>query len=746
MIIDKELEDLSLSAQQKLMQSGLNKKMNELVANDSQLRPLFSKRNLPILEDIEGDSPPVNPDDGLNERDNVNLVVSGMFLGKNEPEEPEVEAEPLKMDEFMDLNKFEQLVLELDPAKLDPRKILQYIEFLDAQGMMFRWDQGDRIKYEGFILMLIYNDSQFLNSFVFKPYLQRFISQFIAAFEEEYIEEVSNCASLLMDAPNLALLVSFNANLCNHLETVGVHDMFNTHLNDFEQDRLHLYIRILINLVEKCPNVLEHLLGYQFFPLLIEKMPFEGRVDNLVLFLQLVLSIRYAGYQIREFFDDEMILEILNNLERLISENEDFCILSSKLRYKVINFDNRKCGNALDSLDKYLNENRTTISAKLNDEDYTRHYFYGEVFMEFMKLNVHSIPKKERAKFFDTAFTIYAVYYYQPSISENFLGCLSKGLTQRHLNWLFDTFYTQEIFGNLMGNFDKMDEAILTPNHVTLMIELQKVYMRTLEILEKSNQGLSRPQAKVMLDGVFLVKKACDRFNNRVKEIYLGKGLVKFIQKIKTDLDVLLVKPYRTIQTNNNLILRSISKCFDFNESIEYQLSSSKKLRLIDKGVKLEPYRFIKTVNLWERPLYFAAKADKANEIVSTVDSFLDATISEVNRFADHVIQNNIEIRFEEAQSVLDYLLMGLFYLTAKAPEGKASKPQAPVNANPRTGRSSRWPESLPASSPTSSPSSTSTTTTKFIFYWSSSTCFSSFMPTSTSGCWSGFPCTSSLR
>jgi hypothetical protein len=670
MIIDKELEDLSLSAQQKLMQSGLNKKMNELVANDSQLRPLFSKRNLPILEDIEGDSPPVNPDEGLNERDNINLVVSGMFLGKGEPEDPEMESDPLATEEFMDLNKFEQMVLDLDPAKLDPRKILQYIEFLDAQNLMFKWDQGDRIKYEGFVLMLIYNDAQFLNSFVFKPYLQRFISRFIGFFEEEYIEEVSSAENLLMDAPNLALLVSFNPDMCNHLETVGIHDMFNTHLNDFEEDRLHLYIRILINLVERCPNVLEHLLGYQFFPLLIEKMPFDDRVDNLVLFLQLVLSIRYAGYQIREFFDDEMILDILNNLEKLISNNEDFCILSSKLRYKIMPFDNRKCGNALDSLDKYLNENRETISAKLTDEEYTRHYFYGEVLMEFLKLNVHSIPKKERARFFDTAFNIYAVYYYQPSIAENFLGSMTKGLSQRHLNWLFENFYTDVIFANLMGNFDKMDEAILTPNHVTLMIELQKVYMKTLDILEKSNQGLSRPQAKIMLDGVFLVKKACDRFNNRIKEIYLGKGLVKFIQKIKTDLDQLLVKPYRTIQTNNNLILRSISKCFDFNESIEYQLSSSKKLRLIENGQKLEPFRLIKTINLWERPLYFASKADKASEIVSTVDSFLETTVSEINRFSDYVIRNNIESRFEEAQAVLDYLLMGLFYLKAKAPEG----------------------------------------------------------------------------
>ena len=267
-------------------------------------------------------------------------------------------------------------------------------------------------------------------------------------------------------------------------------------------------------------------------------------------------------------------------------------------------------------MDKYLNENRNIVSAKLSDEDYTRYYFYGEVFMEFMKLNLHAIPKKRRSRFLETAFTIYAVYYYQPSIAENFLGCLTKGLSQRHLNWLFENFYTQETFANLTGNFDKMDEAILTPNHVSLMIELQKVYMKTLDILEKSNQGLSRPQAKTMLDGVFLVKKACDRFNNRIKEIYLAKGLVKFIKKIKTDLDVLLVKPYRTIQTNNNLILRSISKCFDFNESIEYQLSSSKKLKLIENGKKLEPYRLIKTINLWERPVYFAAKSEKANDIV----------------------------------------------------------------------------------------------------------------------------------
>ena len=549
MIIDKELEDLSLSAQQKLMQSGLNKKMNEILTNDSQLRPLFSKRNLPILEDIEGDGPPVNPDEGLTDRDNINLVVSGMFLGKGDIDEPQMESEPLNSDEFMDLNKFEELVLELDPAKLDPRKILHYLEFLDAQNLMFKWDQGDRIKYEGFVLMLVYNDSQFLNSFVFKPYLQRFISRFIAAFEDEYIEEVSGTENLLMDAPNLALLVSFNKDMCDHLETIGIHDMFNTHLDDFENDRLRLYIRILINLVERCPNVLEHLLGYQFFPLLIEKMPFEGRVDNLVLFLQLVLSIRYAGYQIREFFEDDTIMEILDNLEKLVSDNENFCIISSKLRYKIMPFDSRKCGNALDTLDKYLNENRKTISAKLTDEEYTRYYFYGEVFMEFMKLNLHAIPKKQRSKFLETAFNIYAVYYYQPSIAENFLGCLTKGLSQRHLNWLFENFYTAETFANLTGNFDKMDEAILTPNHVSLMIELQKVYMKTLDILEKSNQGLSRPQAKTMLDGVFLVKKACDRFNNRIKEIYLAKGLVKFIKKIKTDLDILLVKPYRTIQT-----------------------------------------------------------------------------------------------------------------------------------------------------------------------------------------------------
>lgn len=671
MIIDKELEDLSLSAQQKLMQSGLNKKMNEILANDSQLRPLFSKRNLPVLEDIEGDAPPVNPDEDLGDRDNINLVVSGMFMGKADLEEPELESEPLASEEFMDLNKFEEMVLELDPAKLDPRKILHYLEFLDAQNLMFRWDQGDRIKYEGFILMLIYNDSQFLNSFVFKAYLQRFISRFIAAFEEEYIEEVANTGSLLMDAPNLALLVSFNKDMCNYLETIGIHDMFNTHLDDFDEDRLKLYIRILINLIERCPNVLEHLLGYQFFPLLIEKMPFEGRVDNLVLFLQLVLSIRYAGYQIREFFEDDLIMGILNNLESLISKHENFCIISSKLRYKIMPFDNRKCGNALDTLDKYLSENKKTISAKLSDEEYTRFYFYGEVFMEFMRLNLAAIPKKERKRFLDTAFTIYAVYYYQPSIAENFLGCLAKGLSQRNLTWAFDNFYTQETFANLTGNFDKMDEAILTPNHVTLMIELQKVYMRTLDILEKSNQGLSRPQAKTMLDGVFLVKKACDRFNNRIKEIYLAKGLVKFIKKIKTDLDVLLVKPYRTIQTNNNLILRSISKCFDFNETIEYQLSSSKKLKLIENGQKLEPYRLIKTVNLWERPLYFAAKADRANEIVSTVDSFLEATISEISRFTDHVLKNNIESRYEEAQTILDYLLLGLFYLKAKAPDGK---------------------------------------------------------------------------
>jgi hypothetical protein len=644
--------------------------MNEILTNDSQLRPLFSKRNLPILEDIEGDRPPVNPDEGLADRDNINLVVSGMFMGNAGPDEPELESEPLNSDEFMDLNKFEELVLELDPAKLDPRKILHYLEFLDAQNLMFRWDQGDRIKYEGFVLMLIYNDSQFLNSFVFKPYLQRFISRFIAAFEEEYVEEVANTENLLMDAPNLALLVSFNKDMCNYLETIGIHDMFNTHLDDFENDRLKLYIRILINLVERCPNVLEHLLGYQFFPLLIEKIPFEGRVDNLVLFLQLVLSIRYAGYQIREFFDDELIMEILNNLENLISDNENFKIISSKLRLKIMPFDNRKCGNALDTMDKYLNENRETISAKLTDEEYTRFYFYGEVFMEFMKLNLQSIPKRERKKFLDTAFTIYAVYYYQPSIAENFLGCLTKGLSQRHLNWVFDNFYSKETFANLTGNFEKMDEPILTPSHVTLMIELQKVYMKTLDILEKSNQGLSRIQAKIMLDGVFLVKKACDRFNNRIKEIYLGKGLVKFIKKIKTDLDVLLVKPYRTIQTNNNLILRSISKCFDFNESIEYQLSSSKNLKLIENGEKLEPYRLIKTVNLWERPLYFAAKADRANEIVSTVDKFLESTISEISRFTDFVLQNNIESRFEEAQTILDYLLLGLFYLKAKAPDG----------------------------------------------------------------------------
>jgi len=473
-----------------------------------------------------------------------------------------------------------------------------------------------------------------------------------------------------MDAPNLALLVSFNKEMCNYLETIGIHDMFNTHLDDFESDRLKLYIRILINLVERCPNVLEHLLGYQFFPLLIEKMPFKDRVDNLVLFLQLVLSIRYAGYQIREFFEDELIMDILNNLEALISEHEDFCIISAKLRQKIMPFDNRKCGNALDTMDKYLKENKAVISAKLTDEDYTRFYFYGEVFMEFMKLNLSSIPKRERARFLDTAFTIYAVYYYQPSIAENFLGCLTKGLSQRHLNWVFDNFYSDVTFANLTGNFQKMDEAILTPNHVSLLIELQKVYMKTLDILEKSNQGLSRVQAKIMLDGVFLIKKACDRFNNRIKEIYLGKGLVKFIKKIKTDLDVLLVRPYRTIQTNNNLILRSISKCFDFNESIEYQLAAYKKLKLVENGTKIEPYNLIKTVNSWERPVYFAAKADRANEIVSTVDKFLETTISEVNRFTDCVLQNNIESRFEEVQTILDYLLLGLFYLKSKAPDG----------------------------------------------------------------------------
>ena len=595
-----------------------------------------------------------------------------MFLGGGGGGEEDMpEGEALAEEEFMDLDRFEEMVLRLNPKSLNPHKILHYLEFLDSQNLMFRWDQGDRLKYEGFILMLIHNDAQFLNAFVFKPYLQRFVSGFVKHFEEDYKTEISSKENVLLEAPNLLLLVSFNAELCDYLETNGIHDLLNSSLESLDHTYMSLYMRVLINIVERSPTVLEHLLGYQFFPLFMEKLDLKRNLNNLVLFLQLVLAIRYATYQIQEFFDHDLMFEILNSLQDHVDSDANFEILSANYRFKIAPFDSRGCGNALDVLDKYLNEHGKTIKAKLNSEEYTKFYFYAEVFMEFLRLNIHTLMQKKKMPLIKTAFNLYVVYFYQNSVAENFLACLAKSCNSRMLTWLFENFYTPETIQNLTGGFENSEHYILSPRHISLMIQLQRLFLRTLDVMLAQNKGLTRPQAKLLLDGVYLIKKACDVFNNKVKETYLAKGLVKFIRKIKTDLDTLLVKPFQTIQSNNNLILGKISHCFDFNEAIEYQLKVARRVRLIQNGKKIPPYELVRSVRSWEKPVYFAAKGERTSDIISDAENTINEICAEISRFSDFVIDRNIECTFEEIHALLDFLLLSLYYLKARAPSGK---------------------------------------------------------------------------
>lgn len=665
-------DDLSLSTQQKMMKSVVNKKMTDTLTNQPELRPLFSKRNLPVFEDSALEpTPRPEADPTLEGNENLNLIVSGMFLGGSQGGDDELpEGQALNEEEFMDLDRFEEMVLKLNPKTLNPHKILHYLEFLDSQNLMFRWDQGDRLKYEGFILMLIHNDAQFLNAFIFKPYLQRFISGFVKHFEEDYKAEIAGQENVLLTAPNLLLLVSFNNDLCDFLEMHGLHDQFNSCLEALDDAYMPLYMRVLINVVERSPTVLEHLLGYQFFPLFIEKLNLKGNLNNLVLFLQLVLAIRYATYQIQEFFDHDLMLEILNSLQEHVDADPDFEILSANYRHKIAPFDSRGCGNALDVLEKYHSENEKTIKAKLGKDEYTKLYFYAEVYMEFLRLNIHTLLQKKKMPLIKTAFNLYVVYFYQNSVAENFLACLAKSCNSRMLGWLFEHFYTETTIMNLTGGFEYTEHYYLTPQHISLMIQLQRLFIRTLDVIHAQNKGLTRQQAKLLLDGVYLIKKACDIFNNKIKETYLAKGLVKFIRKIKTDLDTILVKPFQTIQSNNNLILGKISHCFDFNESIEHLLKRSLNVRLIQNGKKIEAHDLIRSVRIWEKPIYFAAKGERTDDIISEVEDNIIKICARISSFSDFIIDRNIECKFEEIHAILDFLLLALYYLKAKAPKG----------------------------------------------------------------------------
>ena len=205
---DEELNDLKDLSIRKAV---IDECYNQL---DSDTRTKFKEdlqENLDLAQNLE------------EPKFDSNLILSEVFIPKEQKTGPEahIEESILQNDDpeavkGMNIVEFERNLRDYDFNKFNSRKILAFFEMIKNYNFDVDYADGDKEKIEGFLLMCIYNNNQFLNTLIFEDYFVDFMSKFTTKYLADFESEIDVCK--FQESPHVVLLSSYNKHLCYYLD------------------------------------------------------------------------------------------------------------------------------------------------------------------------------------------------------------------------------------------------------------------------------------------------------------------------------------------------------------------------------------------------------------------------------------------------------------------------------------------------------------------------------------------------
>lgn len=593
----------------------------------------------------------------------TNLILSEVFTSKNDNYDDIKESKLMvsKVEPIVGINveKFETDLASFDFTKYNSNKLMAFFEMINKYDFTVEFKDDDKNTFEGFLLILIYNNTQSINSFVFKKSFSEFTKKFTEKFRTAFESSLDSCN--FVKASHLVLLCSYNPTLCVYLDKKGFIEQLVENFDQINIKDIHIYLKAFINIFTNYSYIVDKAVLFGICDNLAAKLLQTADIETISLFLTLLNKLSEFNVTPSKLFERTTRKLIIDKLLMIYLDVNEIKIWSYKVKNKPNTFVQESADDPVILLNQYCSTYREMIQQKSSIEKYQRLYYFSILLMKCLTRNVDLIGKKKVMPFVELVFDIMNVYFYQKSIIRHGYRALAKLASKDNIKFYMQEMFTTELLPNTFTVFER---SVLNSKSIDGMLAVQEFMLKFIDCCQLANIRLSVHNLKQILDLVYKIKYAVNQFYYELKKKYLAKGLVKYIEKIKGEFKDTLVKPLDDVLSQNALILQRLSHTHQLEANVDVMMAPLKGTAIWDKTLK--ELRFEKpseSFYIANKVIYVVSKADRNEDYLDSVITFNLKMLDMVEDFVDQASKTNAHMPFDMVEQMIEYLIINIYFI-----------------------------------------------------------------------------------
>lgn len=594
----------------------------------------------------------------------TNLILSEVFMGNteinnNDFNESKINTGATDTMTNINISKFENELIDFDFSKYNSHKLMAFFDMINKYDFSVDFKNEDRTTFEGFLLVLIYNNTRSINSFVFKQSFRKFAKNFTNKFLTDFEVSIDTCD--FIKASHLVLLCSYNPALCVYLDKKGFIEQLIENFDRINLKDIHIYLKAFINIFTNYSYVIDKAVALGVCDKLAAKLLQSADIETVSLFLTLLNKLSEFNVTPNKLFERAQRKLIVEKILAIYVEVNEIKILSYKIKNKPNTFTPENVDDPVLLLNQYCHTYKEMITQKSTVLKYQRLYYFSVLVLKCLTKNFDLIDKKQTRTFVELAFDIVNVFFYQKDIVRYGFKALGKLASKEDINVYIEEIFTTEILKNTFTVFER---SALNDKSIEGMLAFQAFIINFLDCLQMANLKLSTRNLKELIDTVYKIKYSAGMFYYDLKKKYLAKGLVKYIDKIKNEFKYTFVKQLDIILSQNALILQKLSHTHSLESNIDIILAPLKSSTIWDKSLKDSNYEKPSTsFYVASKVIYIVSKVDRKEDYLDKVITFNLNMLDKIEDFVDQVSKLCYQMPFDMVESMIEYLIVNIYFI-----------------------------------------------------------------------------------
>lgn len=612
---------------------------------------------------------------------NPNLILSEVFGGRGELEGKEGEKIPIGasyipilvpatkdlLKNGLNLSTFERIKSTVRTG--NSNKIIDFLHLVNQFNFSLEFNDEEKTIVEGFLLMILYASQERLGDFVNEPYFVKFLNKFAKRFANSYSQEIRT--KPLSKYPHLFLLASFDKNLCNEMIEQGCLEALSEQIiprNKIEdkdsvkgqQENFKVFLMLFTQLISKCQRAVDRIVQLQLIDQVIEQNKELLDISAISLISSILNQCQKIKVGQKQILSRNLLIQMSETIFKAIEEDNEVNLLAEKIRSKPSSF-HSLADSPLQLLDQFISFYSKDLLKDCKDQ-YRNHYFVSLVALKFFsKIELISKESEFVERLFKNILNIFSLFFYQKKIVKLSLKIFKKMIGTIPNKDFIDSFLTQEILHSIFSIFN---QNLLDKKAINILISLQQVLQAIIENLLLNQENLSMLKTKLVLDFLCQIRETILEFYIDLKKKYLGKGIEKYISKIKKEFKKTMFDSLDLCLSTNAMILQKISHTHNISRIITLYINEKPKANNVHLNLESDNRNEIKAdFRHANNILYILSKIDKREESVKSVFNFNFALSKKIDQMISSIEKNKVIVHFEIIKEIFENIIMSTYFL-----------------------------------------------------------------------------------